>query len=736
MGFLNSILLWSGLGAAGVAVPILIHFFYRKHRRVTKWAAMELLRRALVIRSSQIRIEDLIILVLRCLVLALVALAMVRPTLRRDASLFAAGQQRVGVVVAIDSSYSMSHGQFRKRYDKAVERAGIILSTLREGDPVSVVLMGARPRILIRSTGYNQTRFTRLLSTETKVLAERLNQEQNLEELERLVGELKTPVRECYIVTDGQAGDWENLSDGASATMKRIGRLGKTYLVPVELDGEENVAISSLTYASGSLRRNGTARFAASIVNHGRRPRDAGPVIFSVDGEEVSKKPVGILGPGQTRVVSFFSSFTTDGDVRISAALGPDDLAQDNRRQAEVTVRSAVRVLCVTAAKSAQDRSPGTAFYVERALMGKASVSDASIQVVCAEWQDLDNETLVDYDVVILADVADLSEGAMKKLDQFVRRGGGLMVFAGDKVTAETYNNRLRTSAGPLLPVTLDKDAKVPAREGGWALGRATPGHQISDLVRLLPAELLDSVRFQRVLKVTPNAGAVTLLALAGQDMPLLVEHQVGKGSVLFFACTADAKWGNFPTHPLYPILLQQAVTGMSSHPGRRTAIVGQTVTVPVGKRLGDSVKLTAPAGQARDLKVTAVDGQPSVTFEPEVEGFHKLETGKDQSTWIAINLDPRESDVKELAASMLAQKAAGVSMAVILPGENLAAFVKNGRNGIELARILLVAALVLFLLQSWLARRFTHRITRGLTDVVAEVSRSRTAGARRVQAG
>ena len=55
MGFLNSWALWSGLAAAGVAVPIIIHLLYRKHRRQTDWAAMELLRRALVIRSVCLR---------------------------------------------------------------------------------------------------------------------------------------------------------------------------------------------------------------------------------------------------------------------------------------------------------------------------------------------------------------------------------------------------------------------------------------------------------------------------------------------------------------------------------------------------------------------------------------------------------------------------------------------------------------------------------------------------------
>ena len=54
MGALNSVGLWSLIGALGVAVPIIIHLLYRKHRRQTDWAAMELLRKALVTRSGPV----------------------------------------------------------------------------------------------------------------------------------------------------------------------------------------------------------------------------------------------------------------------------------------------------------------------------------------------------------------------------------------------------------------------------------------------------------------------------------------------------------------------------------------------------------------------------------------------------------------------------------------------------------------------------------------------------------
>ena len=99
MSSLNLFSVWLTLAIIGVAVPIIIHLLYRKNRKETDWAAMELLRRALVQRSGQIRLEDFIILLLRCLTLLLLAAALLRPILK-DSDLV--GKQQVGMIVAID----------------------------------------------------------------------------------------------------------------------------------------------------------------------------------------------------------------------------------------------------------------------------------------------------------------------------------------------------------------------------------------------------------------------------------------------------------------------------------------------------------------------------------------------------------------------------------------------------------------------------------------------------------
>src|SRR4051812_47837516 len=97
------------LEALGISVPIAIHLLNRYRFKEVEWGAMELLRRAVVVRSRRIELEDLLLLILRCLVIALVALAMARPVLAPSGGAWLGRNADVGAVIALDASFSMDH---------------------------------------------------------------------------------------------------------------------------------------------------------------------------------------------------------------------------------------------------------------------------------------------------------------------------------------------------------------------------------------------------------------------------------------------------------------------------------------------------------------------------------------------------------------------------------------------------------------------------------------------------
>ena len=76
MTFINISILF---GLLAVSIPILIHLFNRRKARIVDWGAMQFLKGSLVNRKRRILIEELILMALRCLLLAAVVLAVARP---------------------------------------------------------------------------------------------------------------------------------------------------------------------------------------------------------------------------------------------------------------------------------------------------------------------------------------------------------------------------------------------------------------------------------------------------------------------------------------------------------------------------------------------------------------------------------------------------------------------------------------------------------------------------------
>ncbi|MFZ4395884.1 MAG: BatA domain-containing protein [Kiritimatiellia bacterium] len=737
MAFLNSIWLWMGLGLFGVAVPVAIHLLNRFYGRRTEWAAMELLRRALVTRANQVRLEDLLMLLLRCLVISLLAFALARPTLRSEAGKWVGGQRRVGVVIAIDASYSMAHGEFSSRFKRAVARAREILETVEVGDPVTIVLMGSQPRILQSSVGYVPAQSATLLETKAVVLSERLNLESSLERIEELTRDLKAPMKECYLITDAQALTWETLSDKSKSSLRQIAALANLFLAQVQPEGEENLALVGLDFASGTLRKDGAARFSAEVRNQGTKARKGATVTFSVNGEPVGRQPLESIAPGQTKAVSFVTSFDAPGYARLSAELSADELAIDNTRHAVVRIPATVRVLCVDGDRK---RTPfeSETDYVAAALRLKKTGQKESVLVTTLAPQDLASETLRDYDVILMANVDHVTPDQVARLFAFVKEGGGLIFSLGGNVEPDLYNSLFRANGESLLPGEITVLAESPAEgTAGWSIAPPRSRHPLSAFLDFLPRDLLDAGGFRKAFRVKAGPGAQEILRFNENDLPLLLEKRLGRGSVLLFTSTMDREWTDFPVQPLCPILVQQMVSYLIRAGAMKQYMVGEPVFLPAGERTpGSTITLRGPNGKDTTVKVVERDGQTAAAADSsEGTGFYVLrgEDGREVSPPVVVNVDPTESDVKITGQAALATQLSGVPMRFLSPGVDLPAFVRESRVGRELGGVLLILALVAFITQSVLAKRFTKRIKGRRGDMSKTVQERDVIAARKV---
>src|SRR4051794_16955638 len=135
------------MGAAVVAVPIIIHFLTRPRPVRMPLSTLRFLREVVEQKRAKNRLRDWIILLLRTAAVMLVALAFARPMFAKRAAVTPADKgAKVARVVIVDQSMSMSAGRSGVT---AFERARAIASAHLTYDPnvrVNLILAGAQPR--------------------------------------------------------------------------------------------------------------------------------------------------------------------------------------------------------------------------------------------------------------------------------------------------------------------------------------------------------------------------------------------------------------------------------------------------------------------------------------------------------------------------------------------------------------------------------------------------------------
>ena len=146
MNFLNPLML-AGLGA--ISVPVIIHMLNRHRVRRVTWAAMRFLHISVARNQRRLNIEDWLLLALRCLLLALLALALARPAFHGSAAINR-GRTAVTGLILLDNSYSMGLTDgTQSRFDRARKYAETIIDSLPATSQTAVWLASDVVRGLI-----------------------------------------------------------------------------------------------------------------------------------------------------------------------------------------------------------------------------------------------------------------------------------------------------------------------------------------------------------------------------------------------------------------------------------------------------------------------------------------------------------------------------------------------------------------------------------------------------------
>ena len=737
-GFASPALLgWLALAA----VPILIHWLFRRRYRELTWAAMQFLHAAARKQSRRTRLEQLLLLAARVLILALIVFAFARPRWA-DADKFARATPPTLRVIVLDASLSMGRKAASTTDNAAAtlfEAGKVIARDLVKqspsGDRFALArIAGSEPRVLIRQPTLAVSGVLDEIDR-LPLTFERGDVAATLRQLADVIG-TKQPHELCEVVviSDFQAENW---SVGHASRLPGLERQAGSVphefvLIDVGAAPPENAAVVGLTTDPPILAADKPMSVTATIRNAATIPLIARRVELRIDDQLADSRRID-LPLGQDATVEFSLTAPASGEHSLSVRLEDDSLLADNERWLPLSVRSELSVLLVNGRPSARAREAAT-FFVEQALSPKTTDRAAIpswLRVTTVPDSELPNVELDRHDVVFVCDVGTLTELDVERLRRFAESGGGVIVSLGPTVSVEKLNE---VAFGPRGLMTLHlNEVVISTNDDGTpsAFGfdpgdfahpllrefRGNPGAGLETaLIRqFVRADVADASRVRAESIDARRVGHDIALRFSNGD-PAIFTQPIGRGRCVLVTTSLDETWGEWAIWaagfvPLIHELTEYAATGRSQP---RESIVGELIQreSPNGST---SVTLTSPDGIVRMLTPEDRDGRSLIVINDTLRpGNYTLTSGGASVTTerFAINVDPRESDPqrvdpREWSTSQGNEPGHGI---VVRDANSPVAATSDEPepDSDSLSINLLVAVLALLLIEQALAWRFT----------------------------
>lgn len=734
MTFLNQALAY---GALAFTIPLIIHILNRSRFKTVEWGAMHLLESVIKVNHKRFRIDQLILLLVRCAIPILLALCLAKPVLTGAFPL--QENAPVSLVILLDTSYSMDAvDPAGTRFDNAVNAACAIIGAASRGSEVAVIQTGGKPTPLFDQPVFDPDAVIRKLK-QSRAGFGASDMQASLDEAIATLSGMSHARRELVVISDFQPNDWQTIGTNAAESIRRQLDLlpvkPELTLLPIGQSVTGNVSVESLEFPRRALGVGQQLAVRANIRNHGTTPIEQARVILRIDGVESSVSQIALTANGTTQTL-FPCTFEKSGSHVIEAEVVLDDpLTDDNRFAAAVTIWDSINVLLVDGDPSGQALQSETD-YLAIALtpftFGRVRLSDL-VQTQTVQTKDVNEERLKSARVVVLANVSKLEAAQLTALTAFVQDGGALLVCAGNRIDLDWYREQMSANGTGLLPGIFGapqgqidgagKSAHIVAQHFDHPalefFNEASNGDLSSAEIR----------RWYELTNINSAAGAVVVTRLDNGD-PFLAERRFGDGVVMQLATACDADWSDLPLRPFYVPMMQQLITTMASGiaPPRNIATGEPAVALfaptpaspdanekPVESENSEpnesiTLSVVTPDGSRRTLNTIPQGKKQMARFDgTQRPGVYAMSTGSTQTLHFVAETSRDESNLIVLDEPGLTSLSKSLASTLIKSSAEYIAQDKLRRHGQEIWRYFLAALLIFMFLELVLQQRFAR---------------------------
>jgi hypothetical protein len=620
MSFLNPFLLF---GSVALAIPVLIHLVRREKSEIIPFSSLMFLLKVPKRSIRQQKMKNLLLMALRLLILALLVGAFARPYITQAAKPAANSNSNRGTVLMLDNSYSMQYGDnFKKLKVEAQKR----IDDLRASDRMAIVAFNDSATLLSRPTSDKNALKAVVDTLEPSFGGTRYYEAFTL--ADRALGDFGGDQKQLIIISDFQRNGW-NRSSRESVISADV----KTETVNLAVKNFNNVGIDSVIVEQPtSFNRTYNGRVIARIHNYSKDKPIVVPVIVTLDGKEVGRKPV-TISANSTALAEFTGFDLRLGFIKGLVKVDADDpLKVDNEFRFALERREKLKVLVVDHGKANQSQ------FLKQAFTASAELP---FEVTTVTESAITPEELAKHEVVIINDVPRLPDKVRDKMDDLRKTGQGQLVILGENSDIGWWDSYAKLPVKPVQRIFVAHDRGRPY----VALTTYDRNHPIFKLFEKSTRVALNSAQFSVYMNVEAKPGAV-VLAKYEDGAPAIVESGKEDHGMLVFDSTVDNKWNDLPLKTSFLPLFSEMIYYLSRYNENKGWYqLGEGIPITAGVESATAAVID-PKGERQALG--NINAGEAKFFTPVMPGFHEIRVGPD-TRMIAVNPPSSEGNLESM---------------------------------------------------------------------------------------
>jgi len=630
MSFLNPLFL---IALVSVGIPLLIYMLnLRKPKRI-RFSTLAFFESLKSTSLRKIKIKRWLLMAIRMLAVAALALALAHPFLPSGAGMLATGEPAaVGVIV--DNSPSMGQIDRNGPYiEQAKEIASDIINLRDSDDRIVLNVTNGESLTLPYLTPSAAAR--ELAELETVNSGNYLNRtiSQTIQQLTSAT----EPNKLLYIISDGQVTQMSVLEELKQA---------EAYDVSLQFIRFGEAEPSNVGISDVSLEKSEGENLIRGIVkNYGSQQTGSQFLNVFVNDELLAQQVYDMRG-GESEEYLFELPESDDRFIKVRFEIEGDELMFDNTYYAAVELPEERNVLYVgeNNTQSGEFRS-----YLRPLLEASEQNSDRLLY----SFETADNlmpDQFEGADAIVLDGIKSIPDYLSQAIIEQVQSGSGLLLLPAANGDIENYNRLLALSdAGRYSSIigsygSFERYDQLAPPESGHPILEVMFDRQEGEDLRVNLPELY---YYYGINTVEGRATAPILTTRTGNIV--LNEVSVGSGTLIYSAIGSDPGWSNFPVKPLFAPAFYRTVEYLASgeEATMNRHVLGNPFDITLSGAETGAVELQAAAGQIIPTTRQTFSGLNVFYLGEEWEPGWKTVQYGDESILFASNLNTMESQLE-----------------------------------------------------------------------------------------